>query len=156
MKQNYRHITVTLLASLIFLVGSGVNYIHYCCPECSAKGIAEIAKELSQPTATAENPSTSAKGDDCCASKSAPVKPVMSCNHSKKKDCCKVTRLQIDLNDQFAKISTTPDLSWEAVLIYNAYTNLLVNAILSTTQQVYPPPLYSSRHLLSLKSVLLI
>jgi hypothetical protein len=156
MKQNFRHIAIALLASLIFLVGSGVNYIHYCCHECSAKGIAEIAKELSQPVATAPTTDTSAKGDDCCASEPAPVKPLMSCNHATKKDCCKVTRLQIDLNDQVAKISTTPDFSWEAVLTYNVYTDMLVNATPAIAPQVYPPPLYSSRDLLSLKSVLLI
>lgn len=156
MNKNFRHIFVALLAGFVFLVGSGVNYTHYCCSECSKKGIQKIVNELCQAR-TMPVKASSANSDDCCAQKTASSRHVMSCNHAAKKNCCTVTRLQIDLNDQAAKVVVTTGFSWEAMLAYNALSDMSVNATPTIAeQQVYPPPLYSSRHLLCLKSVLLI
>ena len=157
MKQFFRYIAITLLAIVVFLVGSGVNYIHYCCHECSMKGIGEIAKELSianQPAAMAEK----AGVDDCCAKKHEASK-AMSCGHMSHpgaKDCCEVSRLQIDLNDQVAKIAVNADFSWHIDLPNNQLLALTEQTPVKDSERLYPPPLYSSRHLLSLKSVLLI
>ncbi|MTK54550.1 hypothetical protein [Paludibacter sp.] len=157
MKQMFRYVTITLLAGVVFLVGSGVNYIHYCCHECSIKGIGEIAKELcmaNQPVAPVEK----AADADCCSAKHSTPKP-MSCghmSHTGTKDCCKITRLQIDLNDQIAKISVNADFTWHVDLPNSQLLSAIFERPVVTTEHVCPPPLYSSRHLLSLKSVLLI
>jgi len=157
MKQLFRYLTITLLAGVVFLVGSGVNYIHYCCHESSAKGIGKVAKELSmasQPAAPVEKTADA----DCCAAKHPTPKP-MSCghmSHAGTKDCCKITRLQIDLNDQIAKISVNADFTWHVDLPNSQLLSAIFECPVVTTEHVYPPPLYSSRHLLSLKSVLLI
>ncbi len=157
MPQFFRHTILTLLASVVLLVGSGVNYIHYCCSECSKKGIREMAKELNManlPVAPVSAPEI----DDCCAKKHETSK-AMSCehmSHAGKKDCCKLTRVQIDLNDQIAKISVNVDFTWHIDLPNNQLLCEVTAQPVVLTENVYPPPLYSSRHLLSLKSVLLI
>jgi hypothetical protein len=157
MKQLIRYLAITLLAGVVFLVGSGVNYIHYCCHECSTKGISEIAKELcmaNQLVAPVEKTSET----DCCSTKQSTTKP-MSCghmSHAGTKDCCKITRLQIDLNDQVAKITVNADFTWHVNLPNNQLLCEIVEQPVASTERFYPPPLYTSRHLLSLKSVLLI
>jgi hypothetical protein len=157
MKQFFRNTTIMMLASVVFLVGSGVNYIHYCCHECSMKGISEIAKELSK----ANQPFTEnhlGEVGDCCAAKQSTSKS-MSCehmSHAGQKGCCKITRLQLDLNDQIAKISVNADFTWHVDLPNNQLLSAIVERPVVLTGYVYSPPLYSSRHLLSLKSVLLI
>lgn len=157
MKQFFRNSTLILLAGMVLLVGSGVNYVHYCCHECSMKGIGEIAKELCTTDPPAATDKTT--GADSCCAKEHDTPSTMSCGHmlrTDKKDCCTVTRLQIDLNDQIAKISINADFTWHAALPNNA---LLINPVecpVTPIEKIYPPPLSSSRQLLSLKSVLLI
>jgi len=157
MKQIFRYFSITLLALVVLLVGGGVNYIHYCCTECSKKGIGEVAKELNMANLPVL-PVHSSETDDCCAGKMAAPKPA-TCGHamqSGKPDCCKITRLQIDLNDQIAKISVNADFTWHIDLPNNQLLSAIAERPVVSTGYVYPPPLYSSRLLLSLKSVLLI
>lgn len=158
MKPFFNHIPAVLLAATIFLVGSGVNYVHYCCHECSAKGITEVAKELSEANRTATNSNTPAETDDCCSSAKA-THPAMACKHSManaKTDCCKVVRLQIDLNDQIAKIAVNADYTWSTLLHNNLLLSTIKEYPVRAIETIDPPPLYTSRLLLSLKSVLLI
>jgi hypothetical protein len=157
MKQILRYFSIISLAFVVFLVGSGVNYIHYCCAECSKKGIGEVAKELNLANLPVA-PVHSSETDDCCAGKPESPKP-MTCGHTMqtaKQDCCKITRLQIDLNDQIVQISVNADFTWYIDLPNNQLLTALAEEPPVLTEHVYPPPLYSSRHLLSLKSVLLI
>jgi hypothetical protein len=119
------------------------------------KGIGEVARELAQdisvPVAQPAN-----DNDDCCASEPATAQP--ACGHMKKgpQDCCSVTRLQIDLNDQIAKVHVAPDFSLPADIVSDSLPVFIAYSLSYSYEPVYPPPLYSGRHLLSLKSVLLI
>jgi len=157
MKQFLRYFSILSLALVVFLVGSGVNYIHYCCSECSKKGIGEVAKELNLANLPVA-PVHSSEADDCCTGKTESPKPT-TCGHmmqTGKQDCCKISRLQIDLNDQIAKITVNADFTWHVDLPNNQLLSAIAERPVVSTEPVYPPPLHSSRLLLSLKSVLLI
>lgn len=152
MKLFLRHITLVILAATLFLVGSGVNYTRFCCSECSTMGINTISKALDNTSE--ENKSS----DDCCKTPSS-KQETASCSHSMhadKKDCCTIKRFQIDLSDQIAKIVVLSDFTWHTSLPNAVLLQSVPEQPLALFDKVYTPPLHSSRHLLNLKSVLLI
>lgn len=156
MKLFLRHITLVTLATALFLVGSGVNYIHFCCNECSTKGINSISKALNIASNESQKPENDS--DDCCKA-SSPQPETATCNHANhtdKQDCCIIKRFQIDLSDQVAKTVVHSDFIWHVNLPGSVLLTPVAEQPIAEFDKVYPPPLYSSRHLLSLKSVLLI
>ena len=147
------NIFATLMATLVFYGGAGINVISYCCKDCRSVGIEVLLTDKCCEIHNHNHDSNNSHNHNFSMS---------SCSHAEHHSadvCCNMERIDFDWNAQnIAKldINISPD-------VYELFNNLFIDSSVhlpyickSNAAMTNGPPLIIPRDYLSLITVLLI
>jgi hypothetical protein len=144
---------VSLLMMVFFVVaGSGFNHVNYCCDTCEHRGIVAIAKhscgEVHEHEGCQHHDHTATGEDIACS------------DLSHKTNDCHLLRLKVETPVLVQLITQTVHVEFIDTVVFVPDFGMILSQIPNPlNNSLSPPPLivaHNSRHILALKSVLII